>query len=150
MPHRKKEIFSIGHSNRPIATFVELLHQSGIQLLADIRRFPNSKRHPQFNKTNLERSLNTHEIGYDWLGEQLGGFRDGDYASYMHSESFRNGLHKLQELAEKQTVAFMCAEKLFSDCHRRFVADSLTDVGWRVQHIVDRGQIYSHNPGLLL
>lgn len=147
-PH-DKEIYSIGHSNRPIEDFIKLLRDNHVQCLADIRRFPNSRRNPQFNKTDLANHLKSVGMAYHWLGEKLGGFRDKDYAHHMNSDDFKSGLQQLQTLAEEDTTAFMCAEKRFSDCHRRFIADALVRGGWRVLHIVDPEQAYSHNPSLL-
>ena len=68
------EILTIGHSNHPVDQFVGLLRQHGIESLVDVRRFPTSRRFPQFNHDNLTNSLADQGIGYDWL-ESLGGRR---------------------------------------------------------------------------
>lgn len=120
-----------------------------IKCLADIRRFPTSRQHPQFMKENLSQSLNDAGIGYVWLGEQLGGFREGGYGAYLATDSFREGLTQLQSLASQQPTAFMCAESLYFRCHRRFIADDLTRQNWRVLHILPDGKIHEHQKSLL-
>lgn len=120
-----------------------------IKFLVDVRRFPASRRHPQFTKENLALSLTQVDIAYFWLGDQLGGFRDGGYDTYIATDPFRNGLTELQSLGSQQAAAFMCAESLYSSCHRRFVADELARQNWRVLHIMPDGKILEHQASLL-
>jgi uncharacterized protein (DUF488 family) len=140
----RKIIYTIGHSTHPIGEFVQLLQTHEIRCLADIRRFPTSKKYPQFTRENLAQTLTAVEIEYVWLGEQLGGFRTGGYESYMQTETFRTGLKQLAQLASQTRTAFMCAELLFFRCHRRFVADQLIEQDWRVFHIIDQARLYEH------
>jgi uncharacterized protein (DUF488 family) len=106
-------IWTIGHSTRDIATFISLLKENGIKLLADVRSSPGSKRHPQFNKEALEKSLNAEGIRYEHFPE-LGGRRKAKpdsrntawrnasfrgYADYMETEQFQEGIERLLTFA---------------------------------------------------
>ena len=142
----EKIIYSIGHSNHPIDHFISLLQIYKIEVIADVRRFPSSKQHPHFERQNLQSELEKNKIDYFWLGEFLGGYRKGGYQFYMQSEFFSQGITELITLAEKQITAFMCAEKLFFRCHRRFISDHLFQLGWKIIHIVDERTSYPHKP----
>jgi uncharacterized protein (DUF488 family) len=147
-------IFTIGHSTRDLAEFSCVLQAHGIRLLEDIRAFPMSRRHPHFNRENLERWL--PEIGCDYVWEKdLGGRRGKqmpagqspniglrnpsfrNYADYMLSDQFHQAILRLVELAEKRNTAIMCAEQLYFRCHRMLVSDYLLAHGHTVQHILD-------------
>ena len=132
-------IYTIGHSNLAIPDFYTLLKSHGIATVADVRRFPQSRRHPQYAKDALRASLLEAGIVYLWLGEALGGFRSGGYESYVTDDSFRQGISELEAIARRTPAAIMCAERDPADCHRRFIADALVRRGWRVLHIVPGG-----------
>lgn len=121
-----------------------MLQSYKIEVIADVRRFPTSKKYPQFERTNLRFQLTQNNMEYIWLGESLGGFRKGGYQLYMQSELFSQGMKQLIQSAEKQTTAFMCAEKLFFRCHRRLIADHLLQLNWKVLHIFDATTAYLH------
>ena len=131
-------IYSVGHSVVPLEEFVALVTGAGIDLIADIRRFPRSRRHPHFARANLEREL---PIGYEWLGEELGGFREGGYEEWMRSADFKRGIERLEHLAAEHTVAFMCAEGVPWKCHRLYVARALASRGHSVGHLLPGGRI---------
>lgn len=153
-------LFTIGHSTHPIGRFVALLNQHDIQVLADIRRFPGSRKFPQFNQDNLASALPEAGIEYRWLaalGGRRGKMRNGssnnlglqnesfrNYADYMLTEEFREGIRKLLEVAAGKPTAFMCSESVFWRCHRRLVADYLFVNGITVQHIMPSGQLRPH------
>ncbi|MDZ7261564.1 MAG: DUF488 domain-containing protein [candidate division KSB1 bacterium] len=137
-------LYTIGHSTRKVEDFIGLLRQYGIERVVDIRRFPGSRKYPQFNQGCLEQSLAFAGIEYHWLGEKLGGYRTGGYPKYMETEPFLSGLTELMELAQTRRTAILCAELLFFRCHRRFVANALVTKGWRVIHIFDEARTYDH------
>jgi uncharacterized protein (DUF488 family) len=157
-----KSVYTAGHSNRTLADFRTLLDGAGIRLLADVRRFPSSKRHPQYDRAALERSLGDAGIRYVWLGESLGGRRKAlvpaeqsanrawqveafrHYADAMATEEFRAGVATLEDLAADQPTAFVCAEKLWWQCHRRLLADLLVVRGWEVIHLLEPGRREPH------
>ena len=153
------EILTVGHSNHEEGEFVELLGGAGVELIADVRRYPGSRRQPHFERTALAAVLLEAGIGYRWLGESLGGRRkplpdspngawESDqfrgYADHMASEEFAAGLAELEELARQQRVAIMCAEAWWVRCHRRLIADALTARGWRVLHLESNGRLTEH------
>jgi uncharacterized protein (DUF488 family) len=153
------EILTVGHSNHDEQEFVELLHGAGVELIADVRRYPGSRRHSHFERTALAAILLEAGIGYRWLGETLGGRRkpapdspngawESDqfrgYADHMASEEFAAGLTELEELGREQRVAVMCAEAWWVRCHRRLIADTLIARGWRVLHLGANGRLEEH------
>jgi len=82
-----------------------------------------------------------------WLGEELGGYREGGYLSYMRTEEFLRGLEKLMriiELVRRGYVAIMCMERFWFRCHRRFIANALAERGYEVIHIIDVGKEVKH------
>jgi uncharacterized protein (DUF488 family) len=148
-----KPVFTIGHSTHPIDLFLSLLKSHRIEALADVRSFPVSRRHPQFNRSALERSLGNAGITYHHM-VSLGGRREGfAYSDYAKTEAFQQALGSLEELAESLKIAVMCAEALPENCHRRFIAEALKADGFAVTHILsprhDREKVQSPTlPGL--
>lgn len=106
-----------------------------MELVADVRRFPGSRKHPWFCREELEDSLKDNGIAYIWLGEKLGGFRKGGYEAHTETEEFREGIVKLEELATERRVAFMCAEAFEGCCHRKHIAREMEARGWEVARI---------------
>jgi uncharacterized protein (DUF488 family) len=154
------ELYSIGHGNRSIETFMELIHEFGIKHLADVRSYPSSRRNPQFGRKNLECMLDKSRISYTWFPD-LGGFRrEGlgnrsphvaldspgfhNYADYMGTEPFQTGAYKLSQLVTLGSTCFMCAETIPHRCHRSLIADYLLVQGFTVIHILDSQRTISH------
>jgi uncharacterized protein (DUF488 family) len=151
-------LFTVGHSNHPLDRFLALLARHGVEALADIRRFPGSRKHPHFSRNSLA-ALPKSGVEYRWL-EALGGRRhkrrddspnrglenEGfrNYADYMLTDEFREGVKKLLEIARQKRTAIMCAEGLFWQCHRRLVSDFLAANGVTVQHIMPGGEWRPH------
>lgn len=150
------QIYTIGHSTRTLAELIGLLRENGIKRLADIRRFPGSRRYPHFSKESLSKSLPEAGIQYVHMVE-LGGRRDPlpdspntglrnlqfrGYADHMASAEFRNALDAL--LATDVPTAIMCAEAVPWRCHRNLVADELTRRGHEVVHILGPGATKRH------
>jgi uncharacterized protein (DUF488 family) len=143
-------MLTIGHSTHAQNRFAELLRAHGIEVLVDVRRYPASRRHPQFNADSLKAALQGDGVAYLSLGHELGGRRRprpdspntgwrvaafGAYADHMHSAEFVAGLKRLEDRAQKGRAAIMCAEGDWRRCHRRLIADALVVRGWRVLHI---------------
>jgi uncharacterized protein (DUF488 family) len=154
----RSEIWTIGHSTRSIEDFQKLLDLNKIQILADIRTFPGSRRYPHFNKENLDRSLNSAGVEYLHFPE-LGGRRKPNpdsvntawrhaafkgYADYMATPEFKTSVDRLEDLAKAKRVAYMCSELLWWKCHRSLVSDYLKVRGWLVHHIMDETKIQEH------
>ncbi|MDI6847851.1 MAG: DUF488 domain-containing protein [Candidatus Bathyarchaeia archaeon] len=132
-------IWTIGHSNRSIDTFLELLSEHGIQALVDVRSFPTSKVE-HFKKEKMEKWLPQCGIEYVWLGKELGGYRRGGYKRHMRTKLFREGTKQLLEIAKAKRVCIMCMEVKPKYCHRRFISAHLERKGVKVVHIIEKGQ----------
>ena len=152
-------LFTIGHSTHPLDEFLGLLARHGIEALADIRRFPGSRKYPHFNREHLASALPQAGVEYRWL-EPLGGRRKGigdsprnlglrnesfrHYADYMATQEFHEAVGGLLELARARRTAYMCSEGLYWRCHRRLVSDYLLAQGITVQHIMPDGKLRPH------
>jgi len=147
-------VFTIGHSTRSIEELIAALKAAGADSVADIRRFPASRRHPQFNRENLAQSLEAAGIAYRHF-PALGGRRtarsDGkpsphrlwrepafrNFADYAETAEFRAAFDALKEMARHGNPAILCAEAVWWRCHRRIVTDYLIAAGFPVEHIFD-------------
>jgi len=151
-------VYTIGHSTRAADELSALLREHEIRLLADIRRYPGSKRYPHFASEAMAQWLPEHGIAYVHMPE-LGGRRKPRpdspntawrneqfraYADYMATDDFRGAIDKLQVLAGRQRVAILCAEAVPWRCHRNLVADELTRRGIEVLHIIGEGAVKVH------
>ncbi len=151
-------LYTIGHSTRTAEEFLELLQSFKIQVLADIRRFPGSKKFPQFNQEILREHLEAHGIQYIDI-EKLGGRRKKSsspensrwrnpsfqaYADYMKTAEFEQGAEELAEIATEKTTAIMCSEAVWWRCHRSMVADYFKAKGWEVLHIMGKNKTTEH------
>ncbi len=147
LSRERSTIYTVGHSNRSLESFIRLLKSHTIESLVDVRRFPTSRKFPHFSREVLHAVLATVDIEYTWLGDLLGGFRSGGYEAYTQTDDFRTGLSALVSLARRKTVAIMCAESLWFRCHRRFIADELVKKKIDVVHIIDERNVSSHKLG---
>jgi len=136
---QKLRVWTIGHSNRSVEAFLELLREHSIQVLADIRSFPTSKIE-HFKREEMERWLPENGIEYVWLGKELGGYRKGGYKRHMRTKLFREGVKKLLEIAKQKRTCIMCMEKNPKYCHRRFLSAYLERKGVEIIHIIEKGQ----------
>jgi uncharacterized protein (DUF488 family) len=149
----------VGHSTHELGRFVELLRGQGIELLADVRTVPKSRRMPWFWGDALATSLPEAGIAYEHFRD-LGGFRRPQpgspnggwrveafqgYADNMESDSWRGTLDRLQALAAERRTAVMCAEAQWTRCHRRLISDALVVRGWEVLHIGSSGRLERHS-----
>ncbi|HWE25897.1 MAG TPA: DUF488 domain-containing protein [Myxococcales bacterium] len=144
-------IHTIGHGNRSFDELVEALRAHGIVHLVDVRSFPGSRRNPQFGSEQLQQTIPAAGITYTWM-KDLGGRRRAQpdspntgwrvegfraYADYMETPQFAAALDELIRLAHDTPTAYMCAERLWWQCHRRLISDALTVRGLSVLHILD-------------
>ena len=151
-------IWTVGHSTLSIEDFIGRLKSFEINLLADVRSFPGSRRYPHFNRENLSSALADAGIRYEHFRE-LGGRRRPrrdsvnvawrnesfrGYADYMETPEFRAGIQRLLELAKQQRVAIMCSEAVWWRCHRSMISDYLKVKGVNVVHIMGEGKSEAH------
>jgi uncharacterized protein (DUF488 family) len=142
---KQKVIYSLGSSVRGKDEFIRILKDFGIKKLADVRRFPVS-RFDYFGKDKLCSFLKKNAVEYLYLGDKLGGFRQGGYQQYINTGDFLTGLEELKSVASMRKTAFMCAERFPWRCHRRFIAQVLEKQGWTVIHIIDEGKTWEAKP----
>lgn len=133
-------IWTIGHSNRSVETFLELLKKHDIELLVDVRSFPTSKVE-HFKRKEMERWLPDNRIEYVWLGKELGGYRRGGYKVHMRTTLFKDGVERLLKIAEAKRTCIMCMEPNPNYCHRRHLSAYLERKRARVVHIIGKGQM---------
>jgi uncharacterized protein (DUF488 family) len=151
-------LFTIGHSTRTADAFVALLREHGVRALADVRRFPGSRRHPHFGREALAERLAAEGIAYHHVGA-LGGRRDPRpdsantgwrnaafraYADYMATDEFAAAVAALIAVADDRPTAVMCAEAVPWRCHRNLLADALVARGHDVVHILAEGSTRPH------
>jgi uncharacterized protein (DUF488 family) len=151
-------IWTVGHSTRSQAAFLALLTSFRIELVADVRRFAGSRRHPQFNRLALQTALAVDRIEYCWfptMGGRRRPTRDSPnsawrneafrgYADHLASEEFAEGLFELLLAANAVRTAILCAELLWWRCHRRLIADLLVSLEMGVVHILDGDTTQRH------
>ena len=151
-------VYTLGHSTRSAEELLALLRAHGIAGIADVRRFPASRRHPQFARDALAETLAGAAVGYEWL-PSLGGRRaprpDSPhvawrepafraYADHMETEEFRSGLDTLLRLAAARPTVILCAEAVPWRCHRQLIADALVVRGVPVLHVLGPGPPRPH------
>jgi uncharacterized protein (DUF488 family) len=167
-PEESLRLFTIGHSNRSWEDFLSLLREFSINTIADIRRYPSSRKFPHFNRKALRTLLDAEGIGYVWF-EALGGRRHAapnedspnaglrsigfrNYADYMAADDFRAAVRQLLSTAASSRTAVMCAEKFYWKCHRRLLCDYLAAQAVEVEHIIDPCKSRQHKltPGAVI
>jgi uncharacterized protein (DUF488 family) len=149
-------VFTIGHGTRSADELVACLDEAGVRTLVDVRRFPGSRRHPQFNGTALADTLDRAGIAYRHAVE-LGGRRSGEpgeerfscietpgFRSYVARMGVSEWQRALAAALSEPAPCFMCAETLWWRCHRRFIAELLAARGHDVRHLISPGQSQRH------
>lgn len=149
---------TIGHSNRTLDQFLDILRAAGADMVADVRSFPRSRTNPAFNTDRLPGDLERMQIGYRHLAS-LGGRRGAqadvdprqnalwrvrsfhNYADHALGPEFAEGLAELVALGQGRLPAIMCSEAVWWRCHRRIIADHLLARGHRVDHLMGAGRI---------
>lgn len=151
-------LWTVGHSTHPIDEFIDILNSHGVTRIADVRRFPGSRKYPQFNPSQLVPSLAQAGIEYTAIAS-LGGRRKvlpntphtawrneafRGYADYMDTPAFAVAAEELADLGRVDRVAAMCAEGVWWRCHRSMIADYFKSFGWEVLHIMGIGEAKEH------
>lgn len=148
-------IFTIGHSNHSIEDFFALLADNGVNLVVDVRSAPRSRWVPHFNPDNLEPALERVDIDYAYMGRELGG-RPNDRSAYEEdgrvsyeraamADDFSDAIASLIRQAGERRIVLLCMERDPLECHRALlVARALTEQGVEVRHILQDGDVESH------
>ena len=153
-----KYIWTIGHSTRTREDFLKALSSFGIEVLADVGRYPGSRKYPQFNVEALREYLppsgidylpqtalggrrkpNPHSSNTIWRNEAFRG-----YADYTETEEFKTAINRLIEVALHRPTAYMCSEAVWWRCHRAIISDYLKAEGWTVMHIMKENVTTEH------
>jgi uncharacterized protein (DUF488 family) len=141
-------LFTIGHSNHAFGHFRALLRRHGIEAVADVRSRPYSRFVPHFSKDQIGRLLAEADLGYLYLGAELGGRPPtGDvpatattYRSRVERPEFRRGIDRLMTAAAALRIALMCRERDPLDCHRlHLICRYLEPVAMDIHHILPDG-----------
>lgn len=147
-------IFTIGHGRRELEELVAYLCEAAIETLVDVRRFPGSRRNPQFNQATLAAALESEGIAYRHAVE-LGGKRTGEpgedrfsclgaFSSYVARMATPQWQAALAEVLREPVPCLMCAETPWVRCHRRFIAELLVARAHQVVHLIRPGQREPH------
>ena len=152
-------LYSIGHSTHPLPLVLGLLDSNGIDVVADVRSSPYSRRSPDFDLPNLRDALGLAGVRYVHTPE-LGG-RPQDRSNYdadghvlyrrlAESQGFRAGVERLIAEASKYRVALLCSEEDPLRCHRwRLIGSALEERGIEVVHLRGDGRPETHRDVLL-
>ena len=151
-------VFTVGHGTRPIEELLAVLADAGVGTLVDVRRFPGSRRHPQFNQPALAAAVEGAGVRYRHAVE-LGGRRSGEpgeerfgcirvvafrsYAARMGTPEWQDAL---AAAVAESAPCFLCAETLWWRCHRRLIAELLWARGYEVVHLLRPGHSERHRP----
>jgi uncharacterized protein (DUF488 family) len=151
-------VWTVGHSNRPLVGFLDLLRVHAVDRLVDVRRYPGSRRHPHFSRGPLAEALAGAGIDYEHMPD-LGGHRSPSddslntawpaetfrgYADHMETEAYAAALAQLRRRAMELRTVAMCAEADWRGCHRNLLSDRLVVEGVRVLHITGAGDPVEH------
>jgi len=151
-------LFTVGHSTRSLDELVAICEANAVGAIADVRRFPGSRRSPHFARASLEETLPARGLRYLWVPE-LGGRRRrprdappspwrveafAAYADHLRSAEFRAGVDRVLETMAARPTAIMCAEASPYRCHRRLISDWAELHGLEVVHLIDEGRRERH------
>jgi uncharacterized protein (DUF488 family) len=145
------KVHTAGHGTRPAEELVAMLERAGVESLVDVRRYPGSRRNPQYNRAALTEKLTAARIRYvhaEALGGRLSGEPGEERFACIRTAAFRSyaarmGTPEWQEalataLAEP-APCFMCAETMWQRCHRQLIASLLVARGHEVVHLLPDG-----------
>jgi uncharacterized protein (DUF488 family) len=149
-------VFTIGHGTRPVEELVASLREAGARTLIDVRRYPGSRRNPQFDGAILAQTLREEGIGYRHaveLGGRLSGEPGEEQFWCIRTAGFRSYAARMGTDAWQQALAaalsepepcVMCAETHWSRCHRRLISELLVARGHAVWHLIRPGRREPH------
>jgi uncharacterized protein (DUF488 family) len=150
------QVFTIGHGTRPAAELIQCLHDAGARTLVDVRRYPGSRRNPQFGGTALAETLAAEGIAYRHavdLGGRLSGEPGEERFGCIRTAAFRSYAARMATVEWQEALdaalsepdpCLMCAETHWSRCHRRLISDLLVARGHAVCHLLQPGELEPH------
>jgi uncharacterized protein (DUF488 family) len=150
------QVFTIGHGTRPAEELIQCLHEAGVRSLVDVRRYPGSRRNPQFGGTVLAETLAGEGIAYHHaveLGGRLSGEPGEERFGCIRTAAFRSYAARMATVEWQKALdvalsdpdpCLMCAETHWSRCHRRLISDLLVARGHAVWHLLRPGELEPH------
>ncbi len=156
VPNVGGTVWTVGHSNHAIETFLDLLAQHQIAVVVDVRSSPYSRYADHFNREALPHPLAARSIRYLFLGDLIGGRAEGDefydeqgyvlYGKVAESPRFGDGIARLSDGITRYRVALMCGEEDPTECHRRLlIGRVLRSRGVEVVHIRGDGRLQTED-----
>lgn len=151
------DLFTIGHSNYEINYFINIVKKYKINCIVDVRSIPYSKYSPQYNKENIKKLLKINKINYIYMGKEFGAMRTAktlytkegyvDFEKIKYDKDFKLGINRVKVGVEKgYKIAFMCAEKIPSDCHRCIlIGRTFKNLGYNIINIIDENKYKLQN-----
>jgi uncharacterized protein (DUF488 family) len=151
-------VLTIGHGTRAADELVSMLVVAGAQTLVDVRRFPGSRRNPQFGREAIAVALEEAGITYRHaveLGGRLSGEPGEECFDCIRNEAFRSYVARMgspewqQALGEalaEPSPCLMCAETPWQRCHRRFISELLVARGHEIVHLLRPDESELHVP----
>ena len=145
---------TLGHSNHSMDAWLALVRQHGIEVVVDTRSSPYSKYVPQFDREQIQRSLEGTGVRYLFLGAELGGrpanpdYYDATgrvvYSLLRKDSAFQAAIVRLETGMEQFRVALLCGEEDPAHCHRRLlIGRVLVERGHEMTHIRGDGHLES-------
>jgi len=138
-------VYTLGTDHRPEHEFSRILGKYGIETVFDVRRTPES-REEHFKRSGLETLCSGQGASYVFLGNELGGPRDRDFAGWAKTEEFRRGFGIIRQKIERRVCCVLCAERSPEDCHRLFIGSELARQGIEVVHLLDETTVWTPRP----
>jgi len=149
----------VGYGNRTLEELLELLSETGITVVVDIRANPQSKLTPDFSQEYFRLAIEQTGLSYHWAGLQLGGNRRArfdsqhitlqdetlrGFADYMETDTFQISATQLINIAQQDRTAMMSAEILPAGCHRSLISDYLVLKGINIIHLLSEDNLQEH------
>ena len=139
------KVFTIGTDHRTHFDFARLLMKYGVEVIFDVRRNPES-REEHFRRDGLQALAAGQGIDYVFMGNELGGPREGDYQHWTSADDFKRGIDIIRNKASKRACCVLCAERTPENCHRRTIGEHLSKLGIEVIHILDETSVWTAPP----
>jgi uncharacterized protein (DUF488 family) len=156
-------LISVGHGSLDRTALIQLLNSADVDVLVDIRRYPNSRHNPDVETNAITAWAQDAGLAYRWE-PRLGGRRRlpageesedtwwrveqfAAYAAYTRTAEFATALDELIAQSQHQRTAMMCSEAVWWRCHRRIVADvAMVKFSVEVSHLMHDGRLVAHPP----
>jgi uncharacterized protein (DUF488 family) len=148
-------VYTAGHGTRSSDDLLQMLRTAKIETLIDVRRYPGSRRNPQFNRAALANALEGEGIAYrhaEALGGRLSGVPGEERFACIRTAAFRSYAARmgtpewqaaLAAALDQPVPCFLCAETVWWRCHRKLIAELLVARGHRVLHLLP-GRVEAH------